>query len=450
MFAHKIQQMFQSGADRKILIHTALSFFYRGSGILANLMMVPLAFEMLDAERYGVWLAIGAVITWFNFLDVGLGNGLRNMSAESLAEGNSQRVKFLFATSFWSILFFVLILALLVLGLFPLNSWEEVFNVSTLRNSELVLVMEYVAMGFLLSILFKLTISLYMAHHVHSMQALANCLVQVGSYLGVLYLVHIGEKSLVSYAKMLSFAPLMFLGAISLYAFATRFKMYMPKWSNFKKELIRPVLGLGLQFIIVQLMWMLITTTDSYWIAYWISPEEVVPFSVSFKYFSILNIGFVLIMNPYWSSYTQAYTRGDVSWIQQAQSRIQKIVYGFVILGAFLLISASWVIDFWMAGQVQVSLELNLAMFAFSVLYMILGSKNYFLNGIGKLKVQMIVLMLTAVLHVFLSYWWGIVWGGGVVGILWGTNVSILINVVVSSIQVKKINQSTAVGIWNR
>jgi O-antigen/teichoic acid export membrane protein len=441
MFAHKIQQMFQSGADRKILIHTVLSFLYRGSGILANLMMVPLAFEMLDAERYGVWLAIGAVITWFNFLDVGLGNGLRNMSAESLAEGNSQRVKFLFATSFWSILFFVLILALLVLGLFPLISWEEVFNVSTLGNSELVLVMEYVAMGFLLSILFKLTISLYMAHHVHSMQALANCLVQVGSYLGVLYLVHIGE---------ISFAPLIFLGAISLYAFATRFKMYMPKWSNFKKELIRPVLGLGLQFIIVQLMWMLITTTDSYWIAYWISPEEVVPFSVSFKFFSILNIGFVLIMNPYWSSYTQAYTRGDIAWIQQAQSRIQKIVYGFVIMGVFLLISASLVIDFWMDGQVQVSLELNLAMFAFSVLYMILGSKNYFLNGIGKLKVQMIVLMLTAVLHVCLSYWWGIVWGGGVVGILWGTNVSILINVVVSSIQVKKINEASATGIWNR
>lgn len=450
MFAHKIQQMFQSGADRKILIHTVLSFLYRGSGILANLMMVPLAFEMLDAERYGIWLAIGAVITWFNFLDVGLGNGLRNLAAESLAIGDLERIKKLFATSFWTIFLVVAIFIFVVWMGFSALPWQTIFNVKSVTHTELVLVMEYVTMGFLLSILFKLTISLYLAHHVHSMQALANCLVQVGSYLGVLYLVHIGEKSLFSYAKMLSFAPLMFLGAISLYAFATRFKLYMPKWSNFKVELIRPVLGLGLQFIIVQLMWMLITTTDSYWIAYWISPEDVVPFSVSFKYFSILNIGFVLIMNPYWSSYTQAYTRGDIAWIQQAQGRIQKIVYGFVILGAFLLISASWVIDFWMAGQVQVSLELNLAMFAFSVLYMILGSKNYFLNGIGKLKVQMIVLMLTAVLHVFLSYWWGIVWGGGVVGILWGTNVSILINVVVSSIQVKKINQSTAVGIWNR
>ncbi len=449
MLASKIQQLFQAGQDRKILVHTLLSFVYRGSGILANLLMVPLALDMLDSERYGVWLAIGSVITWFNFLDVGLGNGLRNMAAESLAEGNSQRVKFLFATSFWSILFFVLILSLLVVGFFPLISWEDVFNVTSLQRSELTLVMEYAALGFLLSILLKLTISLYMAHHVHSMQALANCLVQVGGYFGVMYLVYIGDHSLVSYAKMLSFSPLFFLGVISISAFATRFIAYIPKWKNFKQELIKPVLGLGLQFIVVQLMWMLITTTDSYLIAYWMTPQEVVAFSVSFKYFSIINIGFVLVMNPYWSSFTQAYTQGDWDWIARAQKRIQKFVIGFGAMGVLLLFLASVVIDFWMSGKVKVSFELNFAMFIFSLFYMILGSKNYFLNGIGKLKMQMIVLMVTVVLHVVLSYWWGVVCEGGVVGILWGTNVAILVNVIVSSIQVYKLNRASATGIWN-
>jgi O-antigen/teichoic acid export membrane protein len=450
MFAHKIQQMFQSGADRKILTHTVLSFVYRGSGILANLMMVPLAFDMLDAEQYGVWLAIGAVITWFNFLDVGLGNGLRNLAAESLAIGDLDRIKKLFATSFWTIFMLVSVLILLVLVSFSAVPWQAIFNVKSVTHAELVAVMEYVSIGFLLGVLLRLTISLYLAHHVHSIQALVNCLVQVGSYFGVLYLVATGERSLLSYAQMLTWVPLVFLLTLSLYAFATRFRNYIPRIVNFEGQLVQPVLGLGVQFIVLQLMWMLITTTDSYWIAYWLTPEEVVPFSVSFKYFSIINIAFVLIMTPYWSSFTQAFTRGDQEWIRQAQLRIQKFVLGFMAIGFVLLAIAPWAIQYWMSGKIVTSWGLNLAMVTFSVLYMILGSKNYFLNGIGKLKVQMLVLIFTSILHIVLSYFIGVIWNGGVVGILWGTNISIFINVIVSSIQVKKINAGRANGIWNR
>lgn len=450
MIQARLKKMFSKDQDDSILVHTVLSFVYRGSGILANLMMVPLALNMLDSAHYGVWLAIGAVITWFNFLDVGLGNGLRNLSAEALAMDDVAKVQKLFATSFWSIGTLVLLLIAQVLFVFPVIPWNQVFNVHSISQMELVEVMQWVASGFLMGILLRLTISLYLAHQVHSIQALVNCLVQVGSYLGVLYLVHVSEKSLVAYAKMLSGVPLFFLLLISVVAFAKRFKVYFPWPRHFQLTYMRPVLGLGVSFIVLQLMWMLITTTDSYLIAYWLSPEEVVPFSVSFKYFGIINIGFVLIMTPYWSSFTQAYAKGELYWIKQAQKRIQKMVMGFLLLGILLFLVAPWVISFWMSGQVETSWHLNFAMFVFSILYMYLGSKNYFLNGIGKLKVQMRVLMVTAILHILLAYWWGVKLHGGVEGILWGTNVAILINVIVSTVQVNRINNGNAKGIWNQ
>jgi Na+-driven multidrug efflux pump len=131
------------------------------------------------------------------------------------------------------------------------------------------------------------------------------------------------------------------------------------------------------------------------------------------------------------------------------QRRIQKIVYVFAVIGIVLLILAPWVIRNWMEGKVTISFNLNFSMFVFSLFYMLLSSKNYFLNGIGKIKIQKRILIITAFLHFLLSYLLGVILNGGVVGVLWGTNISILINVIVCAIQVRRINTDRATGIWN-
>lgn len=435
--------------DRNILWHTVLSFVFRGGGILANLMMVPLALDMLDSTRYGIWLSIGAVMTWFNFLDVGLGNGLRNQVASAIAQNDTSKIKGLFSTAFWSISALVVVLEILILFSFPLVPWQVVFNTNLVSSSELSAVMVYVTSGFLLGIVLKLTMSMYLAHQFHSIQAMVNGLIQVGSYVAVYALVLNQEHSLLVYAQALSVVPVVVLLGISIWAFASRFKIYWPRFSAFSKGYVRETLGLGMGFVVVQLMWMLITTTDSYCIAYWFSPAEVVPFSVSFKYFGVINIGFVLVMTPYWSAFTKAHAEGDADWMKKAQQRIQKMVLGFSLLGVVLLIIAPWMIELWMSGQVEIGYRLHLAMLVFSLLYMYLGSKNYILNGLGKLKVQMRVLAITALLHIVLSYYLGVVLEWGVEGVIWGTNISIAINVLVSGRQLDLINRKKAQGIWN-
>jgi len=122
---------------------------------------------------------------------------------------------------------------------------------------------------------------------------------------------------------------------------------------------------------------------------------------------------------------------------------------GFSLLGVVLLIIAPWMIERWMSGQVEIGWRLHVAMLVFSLLYMYLGSKNYILNGLGKLKMQMRVLGGTAILHFLLAYYWGVVLKWGIEGVVWGTNVSIAINVLVSSWQMDLINKGKAQGIWN-
>ena len=63
-----------------------LSFLIKGLSIAIGLVFVPLTINYIDAERYGIWLTLSSIIIWFNFFDLGLGNGLRNKLVEAIVK----------------------------------------------------------------------------------------------------------------------------------------------------------------------------------------------------------------------------------------------------------------------------------------------------------------------------------------------------------------------------
>ena len=54
--------------------------------MLISLLLVPLTIDYLNPTQYGIWITLMSVIAWFNFFDIGLGNGLRNKFATAKAE----------------------------------------------------------------------------------------------------------------------------------------------------------------------------------------------------------------------------------------------------------------------------------------------------------------------------------------------------------------------------
>lgn len=62
-------------------------FALRGYSIAVNLALVPLTLHLLDEYKYGIWITLFNVISWISIFDVGIGNGLRNKFAETIANG---------------------------------------------------------------------------------------------------------------------------------------------------------------------------------------------------------------------------------------------------------------------------------------------------------------------------------------------------------------------------
>ena len=56
--------------------------------------------------------------------------------------------------------------------------------------------------------------------------------------------------------------------------------------------------------------------TDALIISHEISPNEVTPYNITFRYFGVITMFATLIMTPLWSAYTEAYTKNDIPWIK--------------------------------------------------------------------------------------------------------------------------------------
>ena len=83
-----------------ILKNIVASAVVKGWSALVVLLMVPLTLKMLGAYSNGVWLTISGILIWIDFMDIGLGNGLRNKLAAYLAHDEVQCARSLVSSTF--------------------------------------------------------------------------------------------------------------------------------------------------------------------------------------------------------------------------------------------------------------------------------------------------------------------------------------------------------------
>src|SRR3970040_2909317 len=90
------------GASRSVLVKKNIFFLFvfNGFNFLFNIILVRLTLDYLGQENYGVWVTLASVLSWFGYLDFGLGNGLRNNLAEAVAKKEYYLAKIYVSTTY--------------------------------------------------------------------------------------------------------------------------------------------------------------------------------------------------------------------------------------------------------------------------------------------------------------------------------------------------------------
>ena len=412
--------------------------------------MVPLGISYLGKENYGIWLTLSSVITWFSLFDIGLGNGLRNKFAEARALGKNHDAQAFISTAYYTIGSISVVLVAAFISLNQFADWSRVFNTSSDLRGELSLLLPVIFGFFGLQLVTKLIVSIFQAEQHHSIQDKIQFFGQALSLMVVWLLTMTDGNSLLLFGSLYAALPVLILLGLNIFAFRGRYRAYRPSFSLCNKAYLSEITGLGLKFFIIQIAALMLFSTDNFIITQLFGPEEVVPYNVAFKYFSIVTMGYSILVAPYWSSFTEAYVKQDFDWIRASVSRIQKIWFLVPVALSLMVLLSNWFYRIWVGEEVRVPVQLSIAMavyvagLSFNMVYV------YFINGIGKIQLQLIISIIIIIVNIPLSIYLGKYMGLGTTGVVLATALCLSASVVIFPIQFIKLMDKTAEGVWNK
>jgi O-antigen/teichoic acid export membrane protein len=207
-------------------------------------------------------------------------------------------------------------------------------------------------------------------------------------------------------------------------------------------------MSLGIKFFVIQLAAVIFYQTSNIIIAHLFGPQEVTPYNIAYKYFSVITMSFSIIMLPLWSAYTEAWVKRDIDWIKNTINKLI-LIWGLIVIGVvIMLLLSTFVYRMWVGKEIKVSISISVVMAAYVIVNGWCGIFSQFLNGVGKIKLQLYISTIGAILNIPLAIFLGKHFG--IYGVLLSTVILGAISAIWSPIQYKKLINNTATGIWNK
>ena len=386
-----------------------MSLGVKGLAILVSLVNMPVFMDYFqDSTVLGLWFTLLSMLNWILTFDLGIGNGLRNYLVHALEKNDRLECKKLISSSYCSVGVIAIVLSALTILLVPLADWNTVCNIpqETVSPEVLIHTLQILLIGIWLQFLLKLVNTI-----LYAMQksAIPNFLLLISSILllGATFVLRTGDvqQNLVRLSYAYVFTANLPMLAATVVVFRTKLKGMGLQFSCWNKNNTKQIVGLGLSFLLLQLLSMASFNTREFYIMRFVDPAGVVPYQVYHKIFSLISTFFILATTPLWSAITQASAQKDIEWIRKTY-RKGIVLFCIFVAGSILVVALGQVlVNIWLAEK---AIEMNMlysALFAvFNIMYMWISLHSHFENGLGKLYIQKIGYIIAAAMLPILAY----------------------------------------------
>jgi O-antigen/teichoic acid export membrane protein len=447
MIIDRIKKAYKGG-DRSSLVFKNIvnSIGIKGVGILISLLLIPMSISYVGAVEYGIWLTVSSVIGWMNWFDFGLGNGLRNKVTAEYSQNNFENVK-LYVSSTYGILTIIsasFFLFFLIIHQFV--NWKEVFNVpdnfsQTINNIVVIVLLSFCAQ-FVLQLISNLLTAVHLTYKANLIMAFALVI----SIIGVVNLYYFTEGNLLLLVTVLAFAPVLSMLIFSIYYFRNDLKVLKPSFEKIDLKVAKSIMGVGSMFFLVQLGGLFLYQTSNIIIAKVLGLEEVSVYNVVHKYFMALYIVITVILNPYWTGFTEAFALKDFVWMKKAMGNLRKISALFIGMNLLCVVISPFVFDLWIGDRLEIPFSLTVFLSVYFLFFFWYNVHITIIYGVSKLKVQSIIIILCALINVPLSIFFGKIFGLN--GVVLANTLILGILSIITSYQAHKIVYEKASGIW--
>lgn len=401
-----IINFFNKGSARTLRAkkNITVSFISKGVTILISFLIVPLTLSYVGKVEYGIWMTISSIIHWFSFFDVGLGNGLRNKLSEALALNDTEKAK-IYVSSVFAIISGI---SLMMMAGFYLSahfvSWNTILNTKAISNSTLLNVVLVVFFFFCLDFVFKLLSSILRAQQRYAYTDMINIVTQLAGLIAIFVLVKTTEGSLFNLCLVYAGKAPVVTFVAGLFLFTGSLKHLRPSFRYIKLRQALPLINLGLKFFISQIFYLIITQSSVILVVQFFGPEDVTVFNLAKRYMTIGSMLYMMVLTPFLTAFTEAYTKKDYAWIRSIIKRLNTIWLLLCVGTIVLILGYRLFFKLWIGDEIVVPLPLILALATTGILHTFYNKYTLFLNGVGKIKLQLYILGGQSLLYIPLSY----------------------------------------------
>ncbi|WP_405434294.1 lipopolysaccharide biosynthesis protein [Micromonospora sp. NBC_00617] len=362
-------------------------------GLAAPLLITPLAFHNLGAERYGLWMAVTSLTGMALFADFGLGNGLLTRLS-ALRGTDDRRAAAREVSSAYALLGVVSVLLLVLLATTLRQvPWPALLNATdpaVARDARPIVLLCFGAF------LANIPLALIQRVQYAEQQVAQSNLWQAGGSLVSVVLVYAavtggGDPLLVIAAAVLAVPAVNLANALCYFGWQNR--DLRPRLRYVRRAVARGLLWLGAQFFLLSVLSSMVLNLDGLLISHVLGLPAAATYAVVLRMFALLTLFVTLVNLPLWPANGEAIARGDLAWVRRTTPRMMCLSAGVVALpGAVLVLAGNDVLRLWVrsADLQPVPRALLAALAVWSVLLAVAAPMLMVQNSIGLLRPQFV------------------------------------------------------------
>jgi O-antigen/teichoic acid export membrane protein len=407
---------------RRVAWSTALAGVGKVIAMATGFISVPLVVGYLGEERYGMWVTMSSLVGALGPLDLGIGYGLLTILSDADGRDDRETARRAVTTSLAMLILIASIAMLVFVAAYAVIPWARLFNVATPAAASeagpaAAVLFTSFALGLPLGIVGLIQLA-YQSNYVSSAWAIVG---NLGS-LAAIVLVVVSHGSLPVLVVALTWVGL--IAALLNGAFLFRGRRWLtPRRVDFDRRLVRPLLGVGGLFMVLQIAGLAGYQLDNFVVAQIMGAAAVPEYSIPLKLFSVAPTLLSFALTPLWPAYRESLARGDWAWISRTLKRSLLLAAAINIPAAlFFTVAGPFVLHLWVGDHVHPTTELMVGLGIWLVLNTFNGPLAMLLNGANRMAFQAVCATFMAVGNVAVSVF--LVYRIGVAGAIWGSIVA--------------------------
>lgn len=373
-----------STAYKKLKKQISYTAIYKVAVLILNYILIALLINYLGQENFGIYIALTSLFSWMFLFDLGIAKGMRNFVTMALSNQNIEEAKEYIATAYISILFLTIFASLTILSALSLIDLQQFFNVK-LDNTYLQNIFFILIIGFFLKFYLSTVDQLNYATHQSQNVTLNILLAVLLNVLGIYIFLKLEYIEGLLNAVFIFSISIVLPYIYSTYYFFYKHKELIPSINSYSIITLKNILGKGSKILYIQIAFLCIIGLDRLILLKYGTPNEVFKYEIIYKVMSIVIFPISIAMEPLWSSFSEAYHKGDILWIKSIFQKFYIVLFGAALIMLILVYFFDYITHFWISQKIDVNIE-SLFLVGFLILSIVVGNfYSSFLLGNNKL-----------------------------------------------------------------